>query len=110
MDYARFESKLKTLKAELLSMESGDVERGRPVELDQTRVGRLSRIDAMQGQAMSAAVRKRRADSLRRVEAALARLDEDEYGYCIRCGEEIDVKRLEIDPATPQCHDCASGS
>ena len=108
MDQSYFESKLRDLKTELLSMESGDAERGRPVELDQTRQGRLSRI-AMQGQAMSAAVRKRRADSLRRVEAALARLDEGEYGYCIRCGEEIDVKRLEIDPATPQCHDCASG-
>jgi len=110
MDHAGYESRLQTLKAELQAMESGDIERGRPVELDQTRQGRLSRMDALQGQAMSAAVRRRRADALRRIDAAIERLREGEFGYCTRCGEEIDARRLDIDPATPQCRDCAGGA
>ena len=55
----------------------------RPVELDQTSVGRLSRMDAMQGQAMALAVEQRRKEEGRRIEAAISRIDEGEYGFCI---------------------------
>ena len=47
----------------------------RPVELDQTSVGRLSRMDAMQGQAMALATERRRKDEARRVEAAIRRIE-----------------------------------
>lgn len=81
-----------------------------PVELDQTSVGRLSRMDAMQVQAMAVATERRRAEEAARVEAAIKRIDEDEYGYCISCGEEIAAKRLEVDPTIPTCIGCASGT
>lgn len=80
-----------------------------PVELDQTTMGRLSRMDAMQMQAMAAAQSRRRKQAAARVRAALARFDNDEYGECLSCGEEIEPKRLEFDPATPLCLACASG-
>ena len=81
----------------------------RPVELDQTRVGRLSRMDALQDQAMALEVENRRKQEIRRVEAALERIDSGDYGFCMSCGEDIEVKRLEIDPATPLCLSCAGG-
>lgn len=81
----------------------------RPVELDQTSVGRLSRMDAMQVQAMALATERRRHDEARRVEAAIRRIDEGEYGYCISCGEQIAAKRLAVDPTIPTCIRCASG-
>ena len=81
----------------------------RPVELDQTSVGRLSRMDAMQGQAMALATERRRHDEMQRVEAAIKRIDEGEYGACISCGEEIAAKRLAVDPIIPTCIRCASG-
>ncbi|WP_416897138.1 MAG: TraR/DksA family transcriptional regulator [Minwuia sp.] len=80
----------------------------RAVELDQTKVGRLSRMDAMQQQEMAKASEQKRAAELRRIDAALARIDEGEFGYCLDCGEEISEKRLEVDPATPRCIDCAN--
>ncbi|MHA1133260.1 MAG: TraR/DksA family transcriptional regulator [Alphaproteobacteria bacterium] len=80
-----------------------------PVELDQTSVGRLSRMDAMQVQAMAVATERRRAEEAARVEVAILRIDEDEYGYCISCGEEIAAKRLAVDPTIPTCISCASG-
>ena len=80
-----------------------------PVELDQTSVGRLSRMDAMQVQAMAVATERRRAEDAARVEAAIKRIDEGEYGYCISCGEEIAKKRLAVDPTIPTCIACASG-
>jgi RNA polymerase-binding transcription factor len=81
----------------------------RPVELDQTSVGRVSRMDAMQGQALAMATDRRRHDEMQRVEAAIKRLDEGEYGTCIACGEEIAGKRLAADPTIATCIACASG-
>lgn len=79
----------------------------RPVELDQQSVGRLSRMDAMQVQAMAKASEQRRQNRLRKIDAALKRIEEDEFGYCVACGEEIAPKRLELDPTAPRCIDCA---
>lgn len=95
-------------RAELQTVESTGSDAAKTVELDQSRVGRLSRMDALQGQAMSIEAQRRREIELRRIAAALRRLDEGEYGYCTRCGEEIAVKRLEIDPSAPLCIDCAN--
>lgn len=79
----------------------------RPVELDQTRVGRLSRMDALQEQAMSLETERRRKLELQRIEAALQRIEEGDFGYCLVCGEEIEVKRLDLDPTLPTCVACA---
>ncbi len=79
------------------------------VVLDQQSVGRLSRMDALQQQAMAKATQGRRAQSRARIQAALARIDEGEFGYCTECGEEIPIKRLELDPTVPTCVSCAAG-
>jgi DnaK suppressor protein len=78
-----------------------------PVELDQACVGRLSRMDAMQQQAMSQESVRRAELELKRITAALNRMDSGDYGYCLKCGEEIAEGRLRIDPTTPTCIDCA---
>ena len=96
-------------REELLSVMKASTEGSRPVELDQTRVGRLSRMDALQGQAMAQETERRRKNELQRIDAALARVDTGNYGYCVNCDEEISVKRLSLDPSTPLCIDCASG-
>jgi len=95
-------------RQELLDMSTAAADERRPVELDQQSVGRLSRMDAMQVQAMAQAVETRRRGRLQRIEAALKRLETDDFGYCDECGEDIPAKRLEIDPTTTRCVDCAS--
>ena len=80
------------------------------VTLDQSSVGRLSRMDALQGQAMSQEAQRRRSVELVRVMQALKRIDEQEFGYCLSCGEEILLARLMIDPAATQCLSCAEAS
>ena len=80
------------------------------VELDQTVQGRLSRMDALQVQAMAEEVARRREVELRRIDAALKRIEDDKFGWCVTCGEEIADKRLKLDPAVPNCIDCASGA
>ena len=76
-------------------------------ELDQQRIGRLSRMDAIQQQAMEEETGRRRDQEVSRIAAALQRIEEDEFGYCSVCEEPIAPKRLENDPATPLCITCA---
>ena len=81
----------------------------RPVTLDQQSTGRLTRMDAMQNQAMAQAQVRRRAAERQRIQAALKRVEEGEWGYCTDCGEAIDAKRLALDAAIPKCLDCTRG-
>jgi DnaK suppressor protein len=82
----------------------------KPVELDQASVGRLSRMDAMQVQAMALAAGRLRVQEIDRIKAALKRIDSGEFGYCVTCGEEIAPKRLAVDPTSATCIRCASAA
>ena len=77
------------------------------VELDQTRQGRLSRQDALMQQEMAKETQRRREQDLKRIGAALERMNSEDYGYCLACDEEIMAKRLELDPAITTCIECA---
>jgi DnaK suppressor protein len=79
----------------------------KPVQLDQSSVGRLSRMDAMQQQAMAAAQDARRQRRIREITAALQRLETDDFGYCEACGEFIGLPRLDLDPTLRHCVGCA---
>lgn len=80
----------------------------KPVVLDQQSVGRLSRMDALQGQAMAKAMQGRRDGRVRAVQAALERLAGEDFGWCEDCGEFIGLKRLDLDPTLRRCVECAS--
>jgi DnaK suppressor protein len=100
--------RLLALREELeLIVASGD-ESAAVVELDQSKVGRLSRMDAMQAQAMAQASGHRREAMLRNIDAALKRVEDGSYGLCRDCEEPINPKRLEFDPTALRCIDCAS--
>ena len=88
------------------ALDSGK-EASETVELDQTRQGRLSRMDAMQQQAMAQETQRRRELDLKRIAAALSRIENEEYGECLSCYEAIPAGRLEIDPAVTLCVACA---
>ena len=99
--------RLHAIRQELQALMSGSSEARSTVELDQTAVGRLSRMDALQGQQMALATDRRRALELKRIESALKRLEDGDYGYCVRCEEPITAKRLAFDPAVTLCVTCA---
>lgn len=77
------------------------------VTLDQQSVGRLSRMDAMQAQAMAQELARRRARQLVEIAAALKRLETGDYSYCQACDEVIVAARLGINPACRYCLNCA---
>ena len=106
LDLGTFRDRLLEERGALVASSEGDRDSRRPVVLDQPSVGRLSRMDALQMQAMAIETERRRQMRLRRIDAALERIDEGEFGYCVSCGEPIARGRLEFDPTSPRCLGC----
>lgn len=77
-------------------------------ELDQTRVGRLSRIDAIQSQCIIQAANRRITEELQKIDFALQRIERGTYGWCQSCGCDIAFARLRAIPSTLKCIDCAN--
>ena len=108
MDQNRFTSLIRDRQAEIkLTLSQSDTG-SQAVELDQTKVGRLSRMDAIQQQQMSLESQRRLSRELVALDSALKRIDDGEYGLCVQCDEEIDPRRLEIDLVATLCIDCAN--
>jgi len=106
---AKIRESLEALLAALDREDLRGAEGQRTVELDQQAVGRLSRMDALQNQAMARAQAVRRMAQRQKIKAALARLAEGEYGYCTDCGDALSPERLAADPAAPRCLSCTKG-
>lgn len=102
-----FRGRLQVEREEIRAQSAGTSGDRAPVALDQQSVGRLSRMDALQSQAMAQASDRRRQARGTLIANALQRMEEGEYGYCLECGEFIGLKRLEVDPAAAWCVDCA---
>jgi len=107
MDEASIKQSLLSLKVELQTQEYNFQKTNKPLELDQARLGRLSRMDAMQVQQMELEASRRRVLQISRIDGALTRLNAGEYGCCYICGNELDMRRLKIDPTTTRCLSCA---
>lgn len=107
---AQFRQRLLQRRQTLLGLKDTGEQAAGTVELDQTTVGRLSRLDDLRAQAMSQESLRRRNLELQQISSALQRMEAGEYGFCLRCGEEIALQRLEYDPATPLCMRCASAA
>lgn len=107
LDTAALRKALEAERASLLASSEATAQDRGPMTLDQQTVGRLSRIDAMQVQAMARASEARRQDRLNRIAAALKRIDDGSFGECFECGDPISAKRLAVDPTVTHCIDCA---
>lgn len=105
---AYFRAKLLVRREELLTEDRMSAEGRAPVTLEQDSVGRLSRIDAMQVQAMALAQARRRKSERGAIDTALQRIDAGEFGFCLKCGDEIAHGRLEHSPAVNTCIECAA--
>lgn len=89
---ADLKGRLQGIEAELDSHQSQDWE-----ELATEREG----DEVLEGMGISG------QQEIRKIEAALARIDAGEYGLCVKCGAEIGEARLNVLPYTPFCRTCA---
>ena len=107
IDLKYFKKQLEERLEAITAEQERQKEEAAPVELDQARVGRLSRMDAMQQQAMSQAVARLTDQERQRIQSALGRMESGDYGYCVVCDEEIAEGRLRFDSSVLTCIVCA---
>jgi len=107
-DLQKFKQLLELQRNELMSSQQKAQSSTQTVELDQSSVGRVSRVDALQSQSMAVETTRLRQQQIRKISTALALIESGDYGYCSICDDEIDPRRLEIDPASIMCVPCAS--
>jgi DnaK suppressor protein len=79
---------------------------GSVVPLDQSRVGRLSRMDALQQQGMASGLKERLMLQKRRLQATLERMRNGRFGICCECEDVIPLERLRANLAAPFCAYC----
>ena len=108
VNFKKFKNILLQRQKELKLLSKETVKNTSAVELDQTSVGRLSRMDALQRQAMGKETARRREIESLRIDNALRKIEDEEFGYCDRCGDAIDIRRLELDPVLSTCISCAN--
>lgn len=102
-----FASLMRQELEELAAQSATSAQSRQPVELDQQSVGRISRVDAMQVQALAQTVEKRRQARVALLHRALRKIETGEYGVCEGCEEDIAEGRLRVDPAARHCVRCA---
>ena len=107
LDLAYFRDQLLARREALVAQDALSEADRAPVALNQDSVGRLSRIDAMQLQAMAVAQQHRRRSERAAIDAALGRIEAGEFGDCVRCGEPVAEARLRHNPAAALCIGCA---
>ena len=107
IDLKHFRLLLVKLRDDLMEAEQSGLDETNTVELDQTRIGRLTRMDAMQSQQMALEAQRRRKIQIRKIDAAWQRMENGDYGICSYCESFIEIERLEFDPTTVFCSECA---
>lgn len=106
-ELATFRARLLQLREELLALED-TARRGRQtVVLDQSSVGRLSRMEALQAQQVALDSERRRQRQHKAIEGALRRIDSGDFGRCFVCDGEIERARLDTEPTLTRCIHCA---
>ena len=101
-----FRAALISRREEIERLNSAGQDAAGTVTLDQSKVGRLSRMDALQAQQMAQETARRRQIQLQQIDSALRRIDAGDYGLCFLCGDDINPARLKIDPACTRCTGC----
>lgn len=57
---------------------------------------------------MELRARDRERKLIKKIDEAIVKIDNNEYGYCEQCGVEIGLRRLEVRPTAALCIDCKS--
>ena len=71
-------------------------------------IGRISRMDAINNKSINEAALVQSNKKLRKLEAALNKVEEEYFGLCGRCGNEIPLGRLMLMPESPFCVNCSA--
>ncbi|ETR72533.1 MAG: Zinc finger, DksA/TraR C4-type [Candidatus Magnetoglobus multicellularis str. Araruama] len=78
----------------------------RPVSPDNA-IGRLTRMEAINSKSINEAALQKAKHTFSKLEYALTRINDPDFGLCRECDEPIKFGRLKIMPETDICVKCA---
>lgn len=96
-------AKISEIEEEIKQLE----ESAKPISPD-SAYGRISRVDAMNNQAITESTLNDKRTEIQRYKYTLNRIDTEEYGKCAKCGNDINFKRLLSIPYANLCISCAN--
>lgn len=70
-------------------------------------IGRVSRMDAINNKSVNEAALRKAETKLNNLEVALTKVDDPDFGYCIKCKNEIPLGRILLMPHAVSCVNCA---
>ncbi|MDX1627113.1 MAG: TraR/DksA C4-type zinc finger protein [Fulvivirga sp.] len=106
LDKARLKEKIEEEIASTREDISALKDQSSPVS-PENAIGRISRMDAINNKSISEASLRQAEEKLSKLETALAKVDQDNFGICIRCGQPIPAGRLMLLPHSTTCVKCA---
>lgn len=77
-----------------------------PVE-PENAIGRISRMDAINNKSVVEAALRQAKNKLSKLEIALTKLDDTDFGFCIKCHNPIPLNRILIMPQSRTCVRCS---
>lgn len=104
-DLKRLQQILLDKKTEIVSQAEATKEKGMAFDPDDLP-DEVDLASSEADQSMNLRLRDRERVLLKKIDKALRKIEDDEYGICESCGEEIDIKRLEARPVTDLCIRC----
>lgn len=78
----------------------------KPVE-PENAIGRVSRMDAIQNKSVTEAALRKTREKLENLEYALTKVDEQDFGLCVKCKQPILLGRILIMPQSRTCVSCS---
>jgi len=70
-------------------------------------IGRISRMDAINNRAVTEAALNKSKEKLNNLKVALTKVDDSDFGLCIRCKQPIPTGRILLMPQAVRCVNCA---
>ncbi len=104
-DLNKFKDILEKRKAEILSQSAGVNDQVYSLKEDDL-LDEVDLASSESDQNMNIRLRDRERVLLRKIDKALVKISNGDYGVCESCGEDISVRRLEARPVTDLCIRC----
>ena len=70
-------------------------------------IGRISRMDAINNKSVTEAAMRQAQEKLCNLQRVLSKIDDKDFGICIKCHKPIPLGRILIRPESLECVNCA---
>lgn len=98
----KIEEEIERTKLDITQLE----EQVKPISPENS-IGRLSRLDAINNKSVAENSLAKSNEKLQKLLKSLSKIDDDNFGICVRCNNPIPLGRIMLMPQATKCVNCA---